>query len=261
MRAGMTPTEWAAHMQALRHADTASILPHISAPTLVVLPGESLVSQPNSVRNVAALLPDARVVAMQGKYVARVLEDPPTVSAIAAFLDIPNTMPGRVGGESTAVILFTDIADSTALTEQLGDTVFRRRARDLDERLRELIQDCGGRSIDGKLLGDGVLAVFTSARGAIDAALRCRDAGAAADLALHLGLHAGDVIDEGGNVYGGAVNIAARVATAAAPSELLVSDTVRSLARTSAELDFADRGEHHLKGVADPQRLFAVLAR
>jgi len=153
MRAAMTPVEWAAHMQALRRADTAPLLPHIGAPVLVVLPDESLVAQPNSVRNVAALLPDARVVAMQGKYVARVLEDPPTLAAIAAFLDIPDTMHSRVGGESTAGILFTDIADSTALTEQLGDVVFRRRARELDERLRELIRDGGGRSIDGKLLG------------------------------------------------------------------------------------------------------------
>ncbi len=54
------------------------------------------------------------------------------------------------------------------------------------------------------------------------------------------------------------VNIAARVAGASAPGELLVSDTVRSLARTSAGVTYDDRGEHELKGVADPQRLFAV---
>jgi adenylate cyclase len=77
-------------------------------------------------------------------------------------------------------------------------------------------------------------------------------------LQLHLGIHAGDVIREGNNVYGGAVNIAARIAGASEPGEVLVSDTVRSLARTSAGVAFDDRGEQSLKGVADPQRLFAV---
>ncbi len=59
-------------------------------------------------------------------------------------------------------------------------------------------------------------------------------------------------------MYGGAVNLAARIATASAPGEVLVSDTIRSLARTSAGVTFDDRGERSLKGVADPQRLFAV---
>ena len=112
--------------------------------------------------------------------------------------------------------------------------------------------------MEGKLLGDGVMAVFTSARQAIDAALRCRDLGNEAGLPLHLGIHAGDVVREGNNVHGGAVQLAARVQSAAAPGEILVSATVRDLARTSAGVAFEDRGEHELKGIAEPQRLFAV---
>jgi len=82
-------------------------------------------------------------------------------------------------------------------------------------------------------------------------------------LPLHLGLHAGDVTrekdpDGRDNVYGGAVNIAARIAGASAAGEILVSDIVRGLARTSAGVAFDDRGEHVLKGIADPQRVFAV---
>ncbi len=75
---------------------------------------------------------------------------------------------------------------------------------------------------------------------------------------LHLGLHAGDVIREDNNVYGGAVNIAARISGLSATGEVLVSDTVRSLARTSAGVSFEDRGEQALKGVAEPLRVFAV---
>src|SRR5438093_12891802 len=61
----------------------------------------------------------------------------------------------------TAVILFADIADSTALTERLGDSAFRAKARDLDAALRAVIRERSGTPIEGKLLGDGVLAVFT----------------------------------------------------------------------------------------------------
>jgi class 3 adenylate cyclase len=166
---------------------------------------------------------------------------------------------GIVAG--TAVILFADIADSTALTERLGDAAFRERARALDGSLRQAITGAGGTVIDGKLVGDGMLAVFTSAREAIDAARRCAEAGESCGLPLHLGLHAGDVIREEGNVYGGAVNIAARISGEAPPGEVLVSQTVRDLARTSAGPSaegFEDRGERNLKGVGEPVRVWAV---
>src|SRR3990172_13407247 len=162
----------------------------------------------------------------------------------AATLELPS---------GTAIILFADIADSTALTERVGDTAFREKARDLDAALRTVIRENAGTPIEGKLLGDGVLAVFTSARQAIEAALACGRAGDDAGLPLHLGVHAGDVIreedpDGRGNVYGGAVNIASRISGLSAPGEVLVSETVRSLARTSAGVRFEDRGEREVKG-------------
>ena len=77
---------------------------------------------------------------------------------------------------------------------------------------------------------------------------------------MHLGIHAGDVIREQNNVYGGAVNIASRISALSAPGEVLVSRTVADLARTSAGVTFEDRGEFALKGVADAQRVYAVRA-
>ncbi len=159
----------------------------------------------------------------------------------------------------TAIILFADIVDSTALTERMGDAAFRAKARYLDASLRNIITEAGGTTIDAKTLGDGVLATFPAASQAIDAALRCGAAGDAQGLPLHLGLHAGDVFREQNNVFGGAVNIAARISALSAPGEILVSDIVRGLARTSAGVTFEDRGEHALKGVADAQRMYAVI--
>src|SRR3989442_12821955 len=130
-------------------------------------------------------------------------------------------------------ILFADIADSTGLTERLGDAAFRAKARDLDASLRTVIRKHSGTPIEGKLLGDGVLAVFTSARQAIEAALACGRSGDDGGLPLHLGLHAGDVIREDNNVYGGAVDITSRISGLSAAPARLVSWTARSVRRTS----------------------------
>src|SRR5438093_3690759 len=159
----------------------------------------------------------------------------------------------------TAVILFADIADSTSLTERLGDAAFRAKARELGGELRAVIRECAGQPVEGPTLGDGVLAVFTSAREAIEATRRCAKAGDDAGLPLHLGLHAGDITrekdpDGRDNVYGGTVNIASRISGLSAPGEVLVSDTVRSLARTSAGVRFENRGEQALKGVGEAVR-------
>src|SRR5205809_6661164 len=83
----------------------------------------------------------------------------------------------------------TDIADSTALTERLGGAPFREQARDLDATLRTVIREHAGTPIDGKLLGDGVLAVFTSARHPLDASRACGNAGVIVGRTLHLGRH------------------------------------------------------------------------
>ena len=145
----------------------------------------------------------------------------------------------------------------------MGDTAFRAKARALDVELRRIIAEVGGTTIDAKTLGDGVLATFPAASQAIDAALRCSTAGADGGLPLHLGLHAGDVtreVDADGrnNVFGGAVNLASRISGLSAPGQVLVSRTVADIARTSAGVVFEDRGEHALKGVAEPQRVYAV---
>jgi class 3 adenylate cyclase len=161
--------------------------------------------------------------------------------------------------DGTVTIMFTDIAGSTALTEELGDAGFRSVARRMETSLRACVGESGGAVIEGKLLGDGLLAVFTSAGPALECAVRCVDAARGVGLGLHVGLHAGDVIREGGNIFGGAVNLAARVAGEAPAGYVLASETVRALARTAAPVAFADRGERRLRGFAEPVRLYAVI--
>ncbi|MDP9236637.1 MAG: adenylate/guanylate cyclase domain-containing protein [Chloroflexota bacterium] len=273
MRRSVAPETFFRHETASNEWDVSELAPRVRARTLVVHPRDHPYYPTEGARSLAAAIPGARLVLSEGNTV--LVLGPQALAAMSEFLSdltgsIPEAMSRVIAGRTaperaadppsgTAVILFADIVDSTAITEQLGDAAFREKARELDTAMRAIIREHAGNAIDGKLLGDGVLAVFKSAREAIDAALRCAAAGHAGGLPLHLGIHAGDVIREEDNVYGGAVNIASRISGLSAPGELLVSDTVRSLARTSAVVRFEDRGEHALKGVADAQRVFAVI--
>jgi class 3 adenylate cyclase/pimeloyl-ACP methyl ester carboxylesterase len=256
MRESADPDALMSYLEQRRELDVSALLPQLTVPTLVLHRRQYRYSPLEVSRRIAAAIPGARLLLLEGASF-EMGED--GMKAILEFMgegDEPEA--GAELPEGMAVILFADIVESTALTEQLGDAAFRAKARELDTSLRTVIRECAGTPVEGKVLGDGVLAVFTSARQAIECALRCNAAGESVGLRLHLGIHAGDVIREGNNVYGGAVNIAARIAGASAPGEVLVSDTVRGLARTSAGVIFDDRGEQSLKGVADPQRLFAV---
>jgi class 3 adenylate cyclase len=247
-RASMSPEEFLAFHRQSMDIEVTDLLDHVRAPTLLVHFTDGHRTVLPLMREMAAAIPDASLVE------ATVDE---SGDIVRQFLD-EGEAAGRDLRSGTAVILFADIADSTGLTERLGDSAFRAKARELDGALRGVIREHAGTAIEGKLLGDGVLAVFTSARQAIEAALACAGAGNDGGLPLHLGLHAGDVIREDNNVYGGAVNIAARISGLSSPGEVLVSETVRSLARTSAGMPFEDRGEQELKGVGEAVRVWAV---
>ncbi len=258
IRASMGPQELLEFREATRKLDITSLLPQVQAPTLIIH-ADADQTPLSYARTFVSSIPDAHLVTVTpnrgSAFMSEVLEATMKFLGVEAAEFRPEQDAPASG---MTAILFADIADSTALTERLGDKAFREKARELDGALRAVIRENGGTPVEGKLLGDGVLAVFTSARQAIEAALRCAQAGSHGGLPLHLGIHAGDVIREEGNVYGGAVNIASRISALSAPGEVLVSETVRSLARTSVGVRFEDRGEQSLKGVGEPVRVWAV---
>jgi len=224
---GVTAEAFLATLRVARQDDVAELLPEVRCPTLVSQTRNQQVVSIGTSRQLAAAIPNALLVLVDQES-PLTLANEAAMRMIEAFLDEGAESTNDVELPSgTAVILFADIADSTALTERLGDAAFRAKARDLDDGLRGVVREHSGTPIEGKLLGDGVLAVFTSARQAIEAALVCGRAGNDAGLPLHLGLHAGDVIREENNVYGGAVNIASSISGLSAAGEVLVSETVR----------------------------------
>lgn len=136
------------------------------------------------------------------------------------------------GDEGMATIMFTDIADSTALASALGDRMWARViSRHLDA-VSAAVEAEGGKVV--KTLGDGMMSSFPATARALRTAIAAQRTVEADDreprLRMRVGVHTGDVIRTGGDVFGTVVNKAARVAAAAAPGDILVSDAARAMA-------------------------------
>jgi class 3 adenylate cyclase len=155
-----------------------------------------------------------------------------------------------------ATVLFTDIVGSTDHAAELGDRRWRELLDAHGAAVRRELERFSGREVDSA--GDGVFAVFDGPARAIRCAAAIREGVRDLGLELRAGVHTGEVELAGSAVRGIAVHTGSRVAELAAPGEVLVSSTVRDLVAGSG-LAFEDRGEHALKGIPEPKRLFAVV--
>ena len=221
--------------------DVTELARTIKAPTLVIKHADVHYVTMEMAKDLAARIPGAQLAIVKGAWA----DDPEGLARRwVAFLN-PGVERSPAAGEipsGTAIILFADIVDSTALTERLGDDAFHEKARGLDGAMRNCIRANGGTAVEGKTLGDGVLAVFMSAKQAIACAQACHEVARAA----------------GETLVSGTVRELARTSAVSAAGETLVSGTVRELARTSAGVVFEDRGEQALKGIEEPVRVWAV---
>jgi class 3 adenylate cyclase len=163
--------------------------------------------------------------------------------------------PPALGERILTTLLFTDIVDSTPLAERLGDARWKDLLADYYTVTRLQLDRFRGRMI--ATTGDGVLANFDSPARAIRCAESLITAVAGLQVQIRAGIHTGEVEVSSDNVRGLTVHIAARVVQMAGPGQIIVSATSRQLASGSG-LNFDDLGEHSLKGVADPWRLFSV---
>jgi adenylate cyclase len=173
-------------------------------------------------------------------------------------------------------ILFTDLTSSTALTQRLGDAKAQELVRAHNAIVREALRAHDGTEI--KHTGDGIMASFPTASGALECAVAVQRAVQGADpspsplrqaqgrlsparggerLAIHIGLNAGEPVAEEKDLFGTAVQLARRICDQAEGGEILASDVVRQLAAGKGFL-FADRGEQALRGFEDPVRLWEL---
>lgn len=160
------------------------------------------------------------------------------------------------GNRTLATILFTDIVDSTATLERLGDAAWRDVLIRHNAIGRDQLQRFRGREVG--TTGDGFLALFDGAARAVRCAAAMTEAVAGLEIAIRAGIHTGEVELVAGQPRGVAVHAAARVAALAGPGEVLVSGTTRDLLDGSG-LAFADRGAHELKGLSGARAIYALV--
>lgn len=167
-------------------------------------------------------------------------------------------------GALTRTFLFCDLRGYTAFVEAHGDQAAADLLEDYRRVVRSAVASTGGGEI--RTEGDSFYLVFTSASAAVRCGLAIATGAADAtrgrpERAIHVGvgIHAGESVEGREGFVGSAVNIAARVCAMADPGEVLITDTVRSLVRTSLPVTFRARGHPRLKGIAEPISLFAVV--
>jgi class 3 adenylate cyclase/pimeloyl-ACP methyl ester carboxylesterase len=260
---GENAVRWA---EACIGVDTTSLLKDIHVPTLVVHRRGDRVSPFEQAREMAALIPGARLEALEGDIHVPFWGDSKAIlDAIDRFLregkaeseiEAPAAVPG-----APLTILFTDVEGSTALTQRLGDAKAREVLRNHEHIVREALRAHGGAEV--KAMGDGFMASFSSATRALECAIAMQRAfaqhneSAGETISVRIGLNAGEPIAEDEDLFGTAVILAARIAAQAKGGEILASDVVRQLVAGKGFL-FADRGEVALRGFEGPVRLYEV---
>jgi class 3 adenylate cyclase len=176
-------------------------------------------------------------------------------------VDVVEAEEGRQQ-EGTVTILFTDIERSTTLTQRLGDAKAHEFLRTHNAIVRDALKAHGGTEI--KHTGDGIMASFPSASRAIECAVDIQKAVAShleqrpePPLRVRIGLNAGEPVVEEKDLFGIAVQLAARICAQARPGQILASNVVQELAAGKGFL-FSDYGEVALRGFEKPVALHEV---
>jgi class 3 adenylate cyclase/tetratricopeptide (TPR) repeat protein len=178
--------------------------------------------------------------------------------------DAPTTTAaGVVPPAGTVTFLFTDIKDSTRLWEEHPVAMRDALARH-DALVRAAVVEHRGYVV--KTTGDGVLAAFGTAPDALTGAVAAQQAllaepwGATGPLSVRMGLHTGEAQAREGDYYGQAPNRAARLMGLAHGGQVLLSRATEQLVRDALpeRVTLVDVGEHRLRGLARPERVFQV---
>ena len=186
-----------------------------------------------------------------GAAVASSIED------LADWAEVERPDLARLAPDGNVAILFSDIEESTALNERIGDRAWVRLIGRHDKMIRRYVKSHQGHVV--KSQGDGFMIAFAEPEQAVrcsvdvQRALRRRPNG----IRVRIGIHAGKSVRRGDDLFGRNVALAARVAAHADGGQTLVSEPVRE-AVASDDISFDDGRDVELKGFAGQHRLYAV---
>jgi pimeloyl-ACP methyl ester carboxylesterase len=234
--------------------DVRSALPAIRVPTLVMHRLDDRTLPVGASRYMAERIRGAKYVEFSGEDHSPWTSDPePVLAEIEAF--VTGTRPVEEADRVLATVMFADIVDSTRRAAKIGDRAWMSELQQFYGLARRQLERYRGREID--TAGDGYFATFDGPARAVRCAQTLAKELAQLGLTIRAGLHTGEVEIVGDKVGGIAVHIGARVASHAAPGEVVVSNTVKDLVAGSG-LQFEDRGVRELKGVPGQWQLYAA---
>jgi pimeloyl-ACP methyl ester carboxylesterase/DNA-binding SARP family transcriptional activator len=232
--------------------DIRDLLPMISVPTLVLHRARETWSDGS--RFLGEHIPGARVVELPGNdHLPWEGDREALLDEIERFLSgvQEELEPDRV----LATLLITHLVGSTAKAAELGDRAWEELLTKHHRLVRAQLARFRGREVD--MVGDGVFATFDGPARAVRCASAIGDGLKALGLDVRAGVHTGEIEQGSDGARGIAVHIAARIAAAAQPGEVLVSSTVKDIVAGSG-IAFEERGEHELDGVPGTWRLFTA---
>jgi len=251
----------AAMIEVGQFTDVRSLLPEISAPTIVIHARGDRVMPFEGGRAIASGIRDARLVPLESDRHGPSSEGLEEINGLIrdffggdALLHGAAVQPER----ALRAVIFTDLVGHTEMMRRLGDDRGRDVLREHERIIRDLLKQHGGAEV--KTMGDGFMASFASVTRAMDCAIALQRAFAARPgepLHVRVGLNAGEPIEEDGDLFGATVILASRIAAQAGAGEILVPDTVRGLLSGKGFM-FSDRGEFVPKGFDEGVRLWDV---
>ncbi len=166
--------------------------------------------------------------------------------------------------DGTVTIMFSDIVESTALYEKLGDLRGSELIRTHNEIFRREVAAHRGHEV--QTFGDSFMIAFSSVRRAVLCAIALQRAFAAycdshrdAPIQVRIGLHVGEAVRESTDFFGRTVILASRISALAQGGQILVSSTLHDVAASAGDLRFEPVGERPLKGLAGAHRLYELM--
>ncbi|MGA8249643.1 MAG: adenylate/guanylate cyclase domain-containing protein [Mycobacterium sp.] len=188
-----------------------------------------------------------------------------SIEDLADWAEVERPDLARVTRDGRVVIMFSDIEESTALNERIGDRAWVRLIGSHDKLVQRLVQRQSGHVV--KSQGDGFMIAFARAEQAVRCGIDVQDAlhkeakrKRHEEIRVRIGIHMGRSVRRGDDLFGRNVAMAARVAAEAVGGEILVSESVRDALRDSDDISFDEGRDVELKGFSGSYRLFAVEA-
>lgn len=168
-------------------------------------------------------------------------------------------MSARTTTRRLAAILAADVASYTRLMEMDSDGTVVAWQAARDGVVDPTVSQHSGRLV--KFTGDGFLAEFPTVQDAVNCALVLQKGLADSRLKFRIGINLGDIIDDGRDIHGEGVNVAARLEGLAEPGGICVSGDVYNQVRNRIAADFRELGEHQVKNVTAPIRVYRVASK